>query len=139
MPAYYYYYFILQFCPLIPLLAGAPNFKKLDPPLRFFLYYTTLTLLLTIVMTVMALRKANNLWLMNYAAPVELGLLLWMFQYWESEARLRILIRSLIVPFLLIWSYEVILSGRFSQFTTYARSEERRVGKECRSRWSPYH
>ena len=22
---------------------------------------------------------------------------------------------------------------------TIARSEERRVGKECRSRWSPYH
>ena len=22
---------------------------------------------------------------------------------------------------------------------TFARSEERRVGKECRSRWSPYH
>ena len=21
----------------------------------------------------------------------------------------------------------------------YVRSEERRVGKECRSRWSPYH
>ena len=24
-------------------------------------------------------------------------------------------------------------------FTSGARSEERRVGKECRSRWSPYH
>ena len=24
-------------------------------------------------------------------------------------------------------------------FTVMARSEERRVGKECRSRWSPYH
>ena len=24
-------------------------------------------------------------------------------------------------------------------FTFDARSEERRVGKECRSRWSPYH
>ena len=23
--------------------------------------------------------------------------------------------------------------------TDYGRSEERRVGKECRSRWSPYH
>ena len=22
---------------------------------------------------------------------------------------------------------------------TFSRSEERRVGKECRSRWSPYH
>ena len=25
------------------------------------------------------------------------------------------------------------------QTVTNARSEERRVGKECRSRWSPYH
>ena len=24
-------------------------------------------------------------------------------------------------------------------FSDYDRSEERRVGKECRSRWSPYH
>src|SRR3989449_8253936 len=24
-------------------------------------------------------------------------------------------------------------------FSEYGRSEERRVGKECRSRWSPYH
>ena len=26
-----------------------------------------------------------------------------------------------------------------SQIRTLTRSEERRVGKECRSRWSPYH
>ena len=26
-----------------------------------------------------------------------------------------------------------------SSFSFDARSEERRVGKECRSRWSPYH
>src|SRR5690349_24965608 len=26
-----------------------------------------------------------------------------------------------------------------SSLRRYARSEERRVGKECRSRWSPYH
>ena len=25
------------------------------------------------------------------------------------------------------------------KFLLYGRSEERRVGKECRSRWSPYH
>ena len=25
------------------------------------------------------------------------------------------------------------------QLCTFKRSEERRVGKECRSRWSPYH
>ena len=24
-------------------------------------------------------------------------------------------------------------------FSSFSRSEERRVGKECRSRWSPYH
>jgi len=27
----------------------------------------------------------------------------------------------------------------FSQIINDVRSEERRVGKECRSRWSPYH
>ena len=29
--------------------------------------------------------------------------------------------------------------GRYVAFYSFARSEERRVGKECRSRWSPYH
>ena len=29
------------------------------------------------------------------------------------------------------------VNGKFME--SQARSEERRVGKECRSRWSPYH
>ena len=29
--------------------------------------------------------------------------------------------------------------SRENQLISLARSEERRVGKECRSRWSPYH
>ena len=29
--------------------------------------------------------------------------------------------------------------NRVDEATENARSEERRVGKECRSRWSPYH
>ena len=29
--------------------------------------------------------------------------------------------------------------GGFDSENLYIRSEERRVGKECRSRWSPYH
>ena len=28
---------------------------------------------------------------------------------------------------------------KYGTLETFARSEERRVGKECRSRWSPYH
>ena len=39
--------------------------------------------------------------------------------------------------------YMVIPTGKGSyednMAATIARSEERRVGKECRSRWSPYH
>ena len=33
---------------------------------------------------------------------------------------------------------EIVKSGEIPKFD-YDRSEERRVGKECRSRWSPYH
>ena len=44
------------------------------------------------------------------------------------------------IPFLQIYAFgavliELVFGGR--EFLT--RSEERRVGKECRSRWSPYH
>ena len=32
------------------------------------------------------------------------------------------------------------IEGQLSEILTFlCRSEERRVGKECRSRWSPYH
>ena len=36
---------------------------------------------------------------------------------------------------------ETIIQSEVSQKekNKYRRSEERRVGKECRSRWSPYH
>src|SRR3989449_11752940 len=34
---------------------------------------------------------------------------------------------------------QVSLAGTGLATTTDSRSEERRVGKECRSRWSPYH
>ena len=46
------------------------------------------------------------------------------------------------------WDAEDVVSGRYSIVrkigegtygTVWKRSEERRVGKECRSRWSPYH
>ena len=39
---------------------------------------------------------------------------------------------------------EIVVPGEYyfrngSHYLRYERSEERRVGKECRSRWSPYH
>ena len=37
-----------------------------------------------------------------------------------------------------IFNDETIRRMFRTEFYTY-RSEERRVGKECRSRWSPYH
>ena len=36
-------------------------------------------------------------------------------------------------------NYKVIRKDQFACSLMQVRSEERRVGKECRSRWSPYH
>ena len=33
----------------------------------------------------------------------------------------------------------IVQSTTFKYDSSSSRSEERRVGKECRSRWSPYH
>ena len=41
------------------------------------------------------------------------------------------------------YNYNANVLGKYNPeidaFLTHRRSEERRVGKECRSRWSPYH
>ena len=61
---------------------------------------------------------------------------------------LTLTVASLIVALILALIFTIILTlktpvlvwlvrGYITLFT--GRSEERRVGKECRSRWSPYH
>ena len=51
---------------------------------------------------------------------------------WVNEIDLRSFIRH---NFTMYDGDETFLEGP----TQNTRSEERRVGKECRSRWSPYH
>ena len=46
------------------------------------------------------------------------------------------------IPGLIMRKYDAIMAGMSiteERLKTINRSEERRVGKECRSRWSPYH
>src|SRR3712207_2940675 len=70
-------------------------------------------------------------------AMLSMGLSLWgMYSYYYKWDRYSVLNkkRHIALGFtmgLFIWVWMVIMTG--------IRSEERRVGKECRSRWSPYH
>ena len=38
-----------------------------------------------------------------------------------------------------MWAFSEVEQNYFEEIIGLCRSEERRVGKECRSRWSPYH
>ena len=62
---------------------------------------------------------------------------------WDYEGLLQLL-SSLArersgLPVLRCYWYEATVDGRRTAEQDAQRSEERRVGKECRSRWSPYH
>ena len=46
---------------------------------------------------------------------------------------------TLVIGMVLYLNFQLALIVIASIPLTYLRSEERRVGKECRSRWSPYH
>src|SRR3712207_771381 len=61
---------------------------------------------------------------------VMLTFLLGVTRVWFSMSR-----DGLLPP----WFAKVDRNGTPQRVTWIARSEERRVGKECRSRWSPYH
>ena len=55
------------------------------------------------------------------------------------------LIAAIITAFVIPWIRSKTTAAQFEKIKMWvtvaveARSEERRVGKECRSRWSPYH
>src|SRR5574337_581783 len=51
----------------------------------------------------------------------------------------RVNLQLQFIQFLVILPFNFQLSLHLERGTHHARSEERRVGKECRSRWSPYH
>src|SRR3989475_10431421 len=53
-----------------------------------------------------------------------------------TESRLHI---PLLLGLDVIHGYRTIFPIPLGEAATWDRSEERRVGKECRSRWSPYH
>src|SRR3989337_1198354 len=55
--------------------------------------------------------------------------------YSESEAVMEELV-EMGLPLYAVSNWDVALEGVLEDL---GRSEERRVGKECRSRWSPYH
>ena len=54
---------------------------------------------------------------------------------WKEEVNVRDFIQKNYTPY---DGDESFLAGP-TDATNKLRSEERRVGKECRSRWSPYH
>jgi len=54
--------------------------------------------------------------------------------------RLLVVNVLLLAPVLIAQEFRGTINGRITDPSgTGVRSEERRVGKECRSRWSPYH
>ena len=67
---------------------------------------------------------------------------------WSSRRQIATALETLVLPYRLEANFRVnIADGNVSiefaatpeQVFPAERSEERRVGKECRSRWSPYH
>ena len=68
-----------------------------------------------------------------------------MKEFWDNEDGIGVveivLILVILIALIVIFKDKIstIISNAFSQIDDGARSEERRVGKECRSRWSPYH
>src|SRR5256885_16179892 len=73
-----------------------------------------------------------NLFALLVALPGLLisGIFIWI-QPWTLQSKSALMFAALFVWWLLAMALQ--------EQTTRPRSEERRVGKECRSRWSPYH
>jgi hypothetical protein len=117
-------YFVLEYCPLIPLLYGLPKYALLGKPLKYFLLYLALSTLFTGVMTILAF-KGPNLWMLNLTMLIYVTIILWIFSLWQRpHSKLQILLRGLVLFFYIVWLIEIVGQGRISQFTAYTRPLE---------------
>ena len=57
----------------------------------------------------------------------------------EKDYVLSLILFSLFIEHVSLFSQFLIMMSFNKHRNVFSRSEERRVGKECRSRWSPYH
>src|SRR2546430_13429721 len=89
--------------------------------------------------------------LLHVVVLFSLSMCAFLFFFFQAEDGIRDLtvtgVQTCALPISISWEMRTTLAGPYwvsppaTIFTPiwWARSEERRVGKECRSRWSPYH
>src|SRR2546430_6449525 len=61
------------------------------------------------------------------------------YDYWSFVPRQYIVSPSISNYYVNVQQNKTIINNTTIINYSHSRSEERRVGKECRSRWSPYH
>lgn len=122
--AFYYYYYILQFSSVIPLLYGIGSFRRLDRPTKVFLSYLGMSFLQTVVMTILALHTINNLWIMNLSLPVNMGFLMWTDSQWQKHPLMRRILLLIIPLYAIVWGVELTFFTSFFEFTKIARPLE---------------
>src|SRR3989454_12660978 len=73
--------------------------------------------------------------------PVTAGIVLTVLTMLLCDVGLWLVLRELEVDWTVALPLALLphAAGSFQLLSLQVRSEERRVGKECRSRWSPYH
>ena len=82
--------------------------------------------------------KEPRSWMSNLFSKIFFGDLVARYKI-RNDYALRVMIRKMAESVKQPLSYSRIASIVSSTGKKLSRSEERRVGKECRSRWSPYH
>lgn len=117
----FYYYYVLEYSPAIPLLFGLFRYNELAPSIKLFFWYLVCSLLFTILMTIVAFTSGNNLWLMNLALPVYTAMIMWMYSLWrEPDSTRRWYLLSVIVV-IIVWLVEMTFFNRLKSYTIVAR------------------
>lgn len=107
---------------LIPSAASIYFFRSASRDMRFFALFIILSLISSLAVTTLAIYQVNNLWLFHAFTPIEYGLLIYVFSFWQSQSMARILKWS-IALFFLVWIGTILLQiEQFDHFYHPTRS-----------------
>lgn len=109
---------------LFPLTAGLIKFRNSKLEVKILVIYFFFACLMDAVLIQKAFNDENNIWLLHYFTPLEYGLLVLVFSYWQDSPLLKSILRSSIGAFFIFFGGTGVLAERPQMFDSYAASLE---------------
>lgn len=123
MPQYQTLMLLSTFIPLVPVIVGIPFVRTGAKDQKILFVYLFISFLSSVVSTISAYHKMNNLWMTNLFTPFQFGMLMWLLSSWHATSVKKVFVWTIPI-FIFLWLVAVTFFENIRGFSSYVRPLE---------------